>query len=354
VLISIGILAYNEAAVIERTIASLFRQSALRGPAGDLGDVEWEILVVPNGCSDDTAARARSALSEQAAAAGRRDLTWAVHELPEAGKSNAWNRYVHELSSRRAELFVMLDADIEFGEAETISNTVRALLATPSAVAAVDLPLKDVVRKERKTLLERISVAGSAAATSGSPAISGQFFCARAAALRQIWMPKGLSVEDGFLRAMILTDCFRRPVDEDKVIRAKDATHYYETLTSLRSIFQHELRIVVGTALNCYLLWDFLLFATDPTGPGAGVLIFNRMAADPDWYPKLMANSIRSRGFWVLPGGLLRRRFEALAGKRGRELARALPVAAAGFLLDVPVCIAANYKLKRQNAIGYW
>ena len=158
-----------------------------------------------------------------------------------------------------------------------------------------------MVKKSKKTLLERISVTASSVSTAGSPAISGQFFCARAEALRQIWMPKGLAVEDGFLHAMIITDCFRTAIDEGKVIRAENATHYYETLTSIKAIFRHELRIIIGSAVNCYFMWDFLLFATDPLGPGAGVLIRNRLELDPSWYPTFVDNSIKNHGFWVLP-----------------------------------------------------
>lgn len=353
-LISIGILAWNEAATIEATVSSLFQQTALRAPAGDLPGIEWELIIVPNGCTDDTADRARRALAAEVLAAGRPDVTWAVQEVSEAGKSNAWNRYVHEFSSPRAELIVMLDADIEFGEAETISNTVKALLADAAAVVAVDLPLKDVVRKPDKTFLERISVAGSRGTTSGSPGVSGQFFCARAAALREIWMPKGLSVEDGFLRAMLVTDCFRSAPDERKVIRAPNASHYYKTLTSLPAIFRHELRIVIGTAMNCYFTWDFLLFATDPKGPGAGALILNRVTQDPQWYRTLMTNAIRNHGWWVLPRGTLLRRLHGMKGKRGLGLLRSIPIAAVGLLLDVPVFLAANRKLKSDSAVGYW
>lgn len=353
-LISIGIMAWNEAAVIEATLASLFSQSALRGPAGDLADTAWEIVVVPNGCSDATAACARRALAALVAATGRTDIVWAVHELGEAGKSNAWNRYVHEFSSPLAELIVMIDADIEFGDTQTISNSITALLADPHALVAVDLPLKDAVRKTHKTLLERLSIAASATSAGSAPAIAGSFYCARAAALRQIWMPRGLTIEDGFLRAMIVTDFFRAPIDERKVIRAKNASHYFETLTSPREIFRHELRLVVGTALNCYLTWDFLLFATDPRGAGAGVLIRNRIVQDAQWYPNLIANAIRNHGWWVLPRGMLFRRFSGRKRDRGLGRLRWLAVAVAGFLLDLPVFLAANRKLKRDNVIGYW
>lgn len=353
-LISIGILAWNEADVIETTLASLFEQTALHGPVGDVAGTTWEIVVVPNGCSDDTAARSGRALERLIADTGRSDIAWAVRELAEPGKSNAWNRYVHDFSSPAAEMIVLIDADIEFGEAETISSSVAALLADPHAIVAVDQPLKDAVRKTRMTLIERLSIAASRATAGGAPAIAGSFYCARAVALREIWMPRGLPIEDGFLRAMVVTDCFRRPADDRRIIRAPNASHYFETLTSLRAIFRHEVRLVIGNALNCYLTWDLLLFATDPEGPGAGVLIRNRMARDPRWYPTLIDNAIRNHGWWVLPRGMLFRRFSGTRRNHGMGLLKWLAVAVAGFLLDLPVFLAANRKLKSGKAIGYW
>lgn len=353
-LISIGILAWNEEDVIETTIASLFRQSAFQGPTSDLPEAQWEIIIVPNGCSDDTAAIARRVLADMIGHIDGQKIAFAVHELEEPGKSNAWNHYIHEFSNKHAELILMMDADIEFGEAETISNTVKALWKNPGAVVAVDLPLKDVNRKPNKTLVEWVSAMASRASTHGPPAISGQFFCARADALRQIWMPKGLPVEDGFLRAMIVTDCFRSAVDNRKIIRAENATHYFEALTSFGAIFRHELRLVIGTALNCYFTWDFLMFATDPSGPGAGVLIRNWNEKDPSWYTRFIDNSIRSRGFWVLPGGMLLRRISRFKPNRGLGLVKWVVLVTAGFLLYLPVVMAANRRLKKGGVIGYW
>jgi glycosyltransferase involved in cell wall biosynthesis len=352
--ISIGILAWNEEAVIERTLASLFRQSALLTGSQELPGSTWQIVVVPNGCSDQTAATARRVLGALSVHANRNDIECAVHELAEAGKSNAWNHFIHDISDPGADLILMIDADIEFGEAETITNTVNALLRDPQAAAAVDLPLKDVTRKVRKTPLERLSASASEVAVAGPPGISGQFYCIRAEVARNIWMPKGLSVEDGFLRAMIVTDCFRRPIDERKVIRAEHASHYYETLSGPGAVFRHELRLVIGNAMNCYLTWDLLLFATDPAGPGAGVMIRNRVAIDPQWYPKLVANAVRNHGYWVLPRGMLFRRFNGFDRNHGFGWIKWLLVALTGFILDVAVFIAANRRLKKNNAIGYW
>ena len=101
-LISIGILTWNEEDVIETTLASLFQQSAFQGTAGDLPETEWEIIVVPNGCSDDTSAIARRELANMVGQADGQKIAFAVQELEEPGKSNAWNHYIHEFSSRRA------------------------------------------------------------------------------------------------------------------------------------------------------------------------------------------------------------------------------------------------------------
>ena len=353
-LISIGILAWNEEEVLEATLVSLFQQSVFQGIADDFSKVEWEIIVVPNGCSDGTAAVAERVLADLVGRTGKQKISFVVHELKEPGKSNAWNHYIHEFSNKHADLIVMIDADVEFGETETIANTVRALWQNSHAVVAVDLPLKDVTKKTKKTLVEWISATASNVSTAGEPGISGQFFCARADALRQIWMPKGLAVEDGFLSAMIVTDCFRSPYDAGRIIRAENASHYYETLTSFRSIFRHELRLVIGTSVNCYLIWDFLMFATDPMGPGAGVLIKNWIEKDPSWYPRFVDNSIRNHGFWVLPRGMLFRRFSGLKNKHGLALVKWTVIAIVGFLLDLPVFIAANRRLKKGGVVGFW
>lgn len=98
-------------------------------------------------------------------------------------------------------------------------------------------------------------------------------------------------------------------------------------------------------------MWDFLLFATDPAGDGAGELIRRQLERDPSWYEKLMANAIRARGWWVLPSDMLLRRF---ARKRRSRGAAGLIKALVGFALDLPVCIAANRRLKRLDSIGYW
>lgn len=354
-LISIGILAWNEEREIERALGSLLSQSAFQGADGDSRGWQLEVVIVPNGCTDNTASVSRRFLTERVGQISPRAVSWRVCELFESGKSNAWNRFVHEFSSREAELIALMDADIEFGEPNTLARTVSALLSDPRALAAVDLPLKDAVKKSRLSPLERVSLLSSGSAAAGRrPEICGQFFVAKASALRRIWMPKGLPVEDGFLGGMLRTNCFLDHPDDCRIIRAPGATHYFQTLTGVGSIFRHELRLVMGTALNCYLMWDFLLFATDPRGDGAGELIHRQLDRDPTWFERLVANSIRNHGWWTLPRGMLLRRFSTVPPGSLTERSKWLLLALLGFLFDIPVFLVANRRIKRLHSIGYW
>ncbi|WP_204112519.1 glycosyltransferase family 2 protein [Shimia biformata] len=94
--ISIIIPAHNEAALIGRCLRAVFASPALSGA---------EVIVVANGCLDDTADRAR-ALVNDATASGW-DLT--VLELPEGGKPGALN--AGDRAARNGAR-VYLDADV--------------------------------------------------------------------------------------------------------------------------------------------------------------------------------------------------------------------------------------------------
>jgi len=353
-LVSIGIPAWNEERNIEQTLCSLFDQSVFVEAEKLHNQYKWEIVVVPNGCSDATASKARDALERLFSSKPNLAVGCKVVELESGGKSNAWNHYVHEFSDSSADYLILIDADIEFGHPRTIENVLKAIKENPVADVIVDLPLKDIVKKEKPNWFEKLSISASNISLSGPPGISGSFYCARASLLRQIWMPEGLSSEDGYLRAMVITNLFRSPVDESRVVRAADASHYYEAESTLSGIFQHQVRMVIGTTFNCYLTWDTLHFATDPDGPGAGVTIRNRTRNDPHWYPRFINNCIKNHGWWVLPRGMVFGRYVGLNELKGFGWLRRFIVLTAGLLFDLPVMLYANHKIKSGNAVGFW
>ena len=248
--VSIGILAYNESGSISATLLSLFQQSLLNQSEPNCA---IEVVVVPNGCTDETASVARAKLEElvQTVRPGVRAV---VCEVEQSGKSNAWNLYVHEFSDPAADYLFLMDADIKFLEPHTLRHMIEILEATPSAWVSVDTPVKDVEIKEKKNLLERLSV--SVSKGGSGVAICGQLYCGRASVLRGIWMPPGLPVEDGFLAAMIVTDRFTSKEVFERIVRAEAASHVFEAYTNPITLLRHEQRIIVGSTINAFIYGD--------------------------------------------------------------------------------------------------
>jgi cellulose synthase/poly-beta-1,6-N-acetylglucosamine synthase-like glycosyltransferase len=129
--VTIIIAAYNEAAVLESTIAALMRQSS---PP----DV---ILIADDGSTDATAALLETNYGLQAATGGISaasasasasvpQLRWL--RLPHAGKAAALNRALDHVTT---ELFITVDADTKLA-AEAIAAMQSAFAAQPGLVAA--------------------------------------------------------------------------------------------------------------------------------------------------------------------------------------------------------------------------
>lgn len=345
--LTIGLLAYNEAGVIGRTIASLSRQSIF-DPAcrAALGLDAVEVMVVPNGCSDDTAAVARDAL-----AALPRDVAVSVHALDEAGKANAWNRFVHDLSSPDVTLLALMDADIDFGTDDVLEQLVRRLSEDPPCDVATDRAVKDY-RGRRLGPFDRISRRVSAQSSGGGGgSLCGQLYCGRADVLRRIWLPIGLPVEDGFVAAMLGSDGFTLPQGRDAIAFVPDAWHYYEPETDPAAFIRHEARIIVGSVINARL---FALMWEAGKSDHAGEYVRRRNAEDPRWVEVECEKIRRERGRWLVPQAFVWWRLAPLRHQPLRRLLTRAPVAVAATLAAFPAVLRANAILRRAAASRHW
>jgi|GEM_PF-4817134 len=99
--LSIGILAHNESDSIAVLLNSLSQQSLFTCINSNHS---IEVIIVPNGCTDDTAAIAHKTLEELNSNVNIAPLTGKVCEVEEAGKSNAWNLFIHQFSALWATL----------------------------------------------------------------------------------------------------------------------------------------------------------------------------------------------------------------------------------------------------------
>ncbi|MEM7593171.1 MAG: glycosyltransferase, partial [Cyanobacteria bacterium P01_A01_bin.83] len=215
--LSIGILAHNESDCIPILLQTLLQQSLISNIDSQH---TIEIIVVSNGSTDNTAAVTRATLNKLASEDNSSSIQWRVVEVEEAGKSNAWNLFVHQFSSLDTDFFFLMDADIELHDRHTLAKMLDVLIQNPEYWIALDQPIKDVEIKPNTNLLEKLSVAVSKSSNKGQLFICGQLYCARASALKNIWMPPGLPVEDGFLTQMIISENFtiKNPTFDKRIV----------------------------------------------------------------------------------------------------------------------------------------
>lgn len=342
--ISIGILAYNEANCISTTLRSLFEQSIFQEVNTTTA---IEVVVVPNGCSDETAAIASATLQELVKSATNPLVSSRVCEVKEAGKPNAWNHYVHKFSDPNADYLFLMDADIQFLSPTTLHSMFETLESNSDAWVSVDTLVKDVALKEKKSLIDQLSLSVSRVSGAKSVWICGQLYCARASILRRIWMPKGIEVEDGFLWKMVVTDLLTSPEVPERVVRANSASHVFEAYTDIRRLLRHEQWLILANTINSFIFSD--LQPSCNKQQDAGSIIKMRNEQDPFWVNKLIRANVAQNHGWVIPEWLLLRRFKSLLQQSLHKAVLFLPVALTAFIVDLLVCLQANNRLHKWD-----
>ena len=337
--IAVCILAKNEAQTITLLLAQLSRQSLFR-----LQGVAIDVYVVANGCTDDTAARASSAeaLLESTKARLR------VYDLPQGGKSRAWNKAVHDLIEPGADFFLFLDSDITLAHGNVLEEVVATLESATLAFACSGHPVKDIETKPRKNALEQFSLAISRRSRANG-AINGSLYLARSAALQDVWLPDQTPGEDGFLNAMLTTLGFTQAPVPERVISMTKPTHYYRAHRSVEFV-AHERRMIVGTMVNRWIfehLWSLQL--AEP----AGRLLRDWNEQRPDWVDRLVAKKTRDKA-WVIPNAILFGRLHRSGQAAWWKLPLQLAAGAVATILTIPPAVAANRRLKQLGAADTW
>jgi glycosyltransferase involved in cell wall biosynthesis len=343
--ISLGILAYQEEARIGGLLSQLALQTLLRRD-----DVELHIHVVANGCTDRTADVSRRALSGEAFQLP--SVKARVHELATPGKANAWNHLVHECVDPASEYLFLLDADIKLLDSTTFSDVLESLLRNPSALVAVDEPVKDVELKPFKTLIDRCVLGLSRGTHDIRNAICGQLYCLRFSVAVSIWLPTGLIGDDGFLRAIILTDGFTRPEDLNKITFTEGARHAFETRRNIRDILHHQTRLAIGTGLNVLLFAH--LREKLKSLPRIETYIRDMNHENPDWLTSVVTSKAAENRYFIMYGSFLSRRSTYLKTLKFGERLRKVPFFVFGSLVDALTFLKANMLMRKGAARGYW
>ena len=320
--VDLGVFAHNEGLGIAAMVAGLRAQTL---PAG----VDLRLLVLANGCSDDTAARARGAGAE-------------VADLDQGGKSRTWNRFVHDLSRPDADLLVFCDADITLPKPDALARLITTLAARPALWVLNSQPVKDATAPGAQTLTGRLARKAAGGLDDWKTAICGQLYAMPTPRARAFHLPIGLPVEDGFLRAMVLTYHLTTPEDFTRIDGLDGLHHLYAGESSLRGLIRHQTRIVIGSAINAAL---FAHLQTLP--PDARAKDCARMADDPAALPAVLAATLPRAPYGYVP-------FHFLFKRLARAHLRRLPVAILGFGFDAIVYLRAQIAMLRGTGAGHW
>ena len=349
--ISIGILAHNEADVIQAALLSLLTQTIFDDP-----QITVEVIVVANGCSDGTEAIAQTFIQQSADWLSDRNTRWKVCTLPEPGFANAWNTFTHQLSSSSADYLFSMNADIQLLEPTTFSSMVQILEDCPEAWVAVDKKLKDVAFKANKTLADRVSlrvskISGERAITGGPAWISGQLYCARAGMLRKLWLPLTLPTDDSFIYTMVVTNFLTEPPDPKRVLLAPAAAHTFEAYTGIKRLFKHEKWLIYGVAVN-EILYSYLRGMAE--AQNVCLFIQKQNKDNPAWLDDLIQEATLHRFGWFIPPFVLTRRFQSLRSKPLLKALLMLPLSTAAFLVDATLALQVNATMNRNAGLSTW
>jgi glycosyltransferase involved in cell wall biosynthesis len=351
--LSIGIMAWNEEASIGPMLDSLLGQSIFARLA--TRNEGCEIVCLANGCTDGTAQVAGDIFMRMGREHPvRPGLRARVEEIPEPGRNNAWNRFVHEFSDRGARYICLMDADIIFNQPDTLELVVGELERDPRLGGASDCPRKNIAGKARLSPRERLSLAASDMTGTIEGRLNGMLYCLRAGIARNLYLPRDLGApDDGFFKAAICTDFFRAPSDPAKVVSVRGATHLYEPYLSLRDVLNNQKRQMIGQT-TVHVLIEHLRTMPESDRANLGETLRRNDARDPDWLRRLIdAHVARPRRFWRLFPGILGFRWRRLARMRGGRRLTHLAAAAAGFAVTLVACWQAS-RFLRRGVSAYW
>jgi len=350
--LSIGIMAWNEEDSIGPMLASLLGQSVFGLLAEQGGGCE--IVCLANGCTDRTVAIAQKAFDGMESGYHVRGLRTRVADIPEPGRNNAWNRFVHEFSARETQYVCVMDADIIFDRPDTLELVLGELERNPHLCGASDCPIKSIAGKAHPSLRERLSLSASDMTGTIEGKLNGMLYCLRSGVARNFYQPRDLgATDDGFFKAAICTDFFCAPSDPSRVVSVRGATHLYEPYLSLRDVLNNQKRQMIGQT-TVHVLIGHLKTLPERDRANLGATLRQLEARDPEWLRRLIdAHVAPPRRFWLLFPGILVFRWKRLGRLRGIRRLTHFPAAAVGSAITLVACWQASRFLRRGMS-AYW
>lgn len=346
--LDVGIMAHNEAGGIARFLTQLSDQSIFSAR-----DIDSRLVLVANGCTDDTVAIARRTIAGLPIAFSSRIE---VIELEKGGKSRSMNHYLRRFTREDSDVIGFMDADIDLPQKDTMLIMARALRDRPDLRVFVSNALSDVTfHKLEVGPLARLMASGSGSSVDPRKSICGQLFMLRAEFGRKLGLPADLPVDDGYIRIMALTDFLSQPQDLELIDGDPEAYHVFRTSPRDRTIsalLRHNVRIMVGTAINFVLIRKF---EREAHGSARTAEILRDAGETEGWLQAVMREETPVFPHGFIPFRFATKRlthgFRTAAWKRGP---RAIVLMVAGAGLDVATYVGATVRMMKNRGVGHW
>lgn len=354
VLLSIGIMARNEATTIQHTINSLFHQTVFQWMARM--SARLEIVCIVNGSHDQTATVVRDLFLEASMNHPQRDyFTACVEEISESGKPNACNQYIHIHSAKDARYLVLMDADITFISPEAIWNLFSGLEQNREAGVTVGRPMKKLSRRKGLGIGEKLSRTTSQMTQSAQGQLSGQFYCIRTATARNIHFPRALTAcDDGWVKNLVCTDFGNSPLQNERILAVSQAEHCFDPYLAIQHVIMNQKRQMMGQTFLHLLIDQFIPRLERSERKELGRLIRGLEENQPDWLDEMMTQHLlKTRFFWHLFPGFLTFRWHRWKSFSPGKRITLLPATVAGQMVTLLAGWLAARSLRQGNS-RYW
>lgn len=338
--IDIGVFAYNEEHNIKRIIEAIQKQDVFSSE-----NYSVKVYILANGCTDNTVQIA-SRLIEKS----QSQQHFEVIDLKVGGKSRTWNRFVHEFSRGSADQLIFCDSDIWFTKNTIFSSLSRELSSNTNLSAMSSRPIKDLtLTKDILSFKDRLIASSGDGLNNWKTSICGQLYILKSFVARHIYLPLGLPVEDGYLRAMLLTNNMTEHESPLKISGNEDIFHIYHSERTIFALINHQTRIVIGSSIN-FLIFNEL--RKKNYNFSEMIELSKQNSQNEAWLPELVSSKLPTLKYGWIPWHFLFKRINY--AKINLASPKRLIMLSLGVGFDLVVYILAQYKMSRGKGVGHW
>jgi glycosyltransferase involved in cell wall biosynthesis len=341
--LSIAIFAHNEENNVSNIINDVICQDIFQNSAFAI-----EVHILANGCSDKTVEFAKEAIAKIDETIKEKFF---IHDLMASGKSRTWNDFVHRISNSSSDFLIFVDGDIVIHQNFSFSTLAANLTENANLQIVSSRPVKNLTLADHLSVKQKIMVAGTGTLNNWKKSVAGSLYAVRAGVARKIWMPIGLPVEDGFLRAIVLTDCLTEDEDLSRIDGSEILWHEYASVETFVELVHHQTRIIIGSAINAVI---FSVIRREASKPEAAYTFLQTVAQDEDWLSKIESAELPRFPYGYVPFSFLVKRIQFLLISNKAFRVSNVFKALFGFLFDLLVYIIATLRMARSGGAGFW